>query len=565
MTWRKFFYLPHVLGPQEKRLILFLVFALVFSMGGLAVRNWLKFTRPAPQIGKSYAEGLLKEPRNINPVFAAQDADRDISRLLFSGLLTYSGKGELETDLAETYEISPDGKTYTVFLKKGVFWHDGAPLTAEDVIFTVKTIQNPQYKSVLRANWQGVGAEKLDDYTVRFTLRAPYAPFIENLTTGIIPKHLWESVGPEQAILHELNLKPVGSGPYKFDWFKQAKDGTILRYTLARNPRYHRGGPYLKKITFVFFKNEEEAIKAFRKGLVDGFGPISASRLQEQGSQKAMILAVSMPRIFGIFFNSKKAELLADKKVRQAIARALNREEIVKKAASGGAVPSASPLPFSGRNKTTESVSAYDPESAQKLLEESGWKDNDGDGIREKKIRQKGKEAAVPLRFVLTTSDWPELLRSADIIKTALKDVGIDIAVEKRTLSELESEVIRPRNFEMLLFGQVYGYEPDLFAFWHSSQIKDPGLNVALYGNKKVDQLLEEARRLQDEKARNKKHEEAGLIIAQDLPAVFLYSQLYLYLLPADLQGVSLEKISLPADRFNEINKWYRETKRVFK
>ena len=190
VTFRKFLYIPHILDQQERYLLLFLLFMLLLSGGVIVTKVYLKITKMIPAVGGSYSEGMLREPRIINPLFALQDADRDFAYLVFSRLLTYSGNGEVQYDLAQDLKISADGKTYTVFLKEGATFHDGEPVSADDVVFTVKTIQNPQYKSVLRANWQGVSVEKLDSHTVRFTLRSPYAPFIENLATGILPKHL---------------------------------------------------------------------------------------------------------------------------------------------------------------------------------------------------------------------------------------------------------------------------------------------------------------------------------------------------------------------------------------
>ncbi len=564
LSVRKLLYLPHIADSKEKRLFLLLSLVVIISGGIFFSRLFLTLTKPVPQAGKSYIEGLLKEPRTINPLFAAQDADRDIARLVFSGLLSYSGSGELVPDLAERFEVSNDGKSYTLFLRKNALWHDGKPVSAEDVLFTIRTIQNPSYKSVLRANWQGVSTEKLDAHTIRFTLRTPYAPFVENLTTGILPKHLWENIGPEQALLHELNLKPVGSGPYAFDRIRQEKDGSIAWFMLKRNSKYFREGPYLKKITFVFFKTEDELAVAWNKGLIEGFGPVSAARISEFGSSQSSVHAIQMSRIFGLFFNEKRTPLLADKKIRQAIAHALDREEIIKKAAPGGATPANAPLPFLGVTADTI-VYPYNQTKARQLLEEAGWKDTDGDGIRDKRTRQKGKETVTPLRLVLTTSDWPDLIRAAETIKSALREVGVELSIQSRPFSDLETETLRPRNFEMLLFGQVYGFEPDPFAFWHSSQIKDPGFNIALFANKKADQILEEVRRTSDHATRIKKYGEFSRIFAEDLPALFLYSQLYIYLLPDDIQGVNITKIALPSDRFNEIHKWYRETKRVLK
>lgn len=542
-----------------------LIAVAIFSGTGFLARMYIRITIPAPQVGRTYTEGMLREPRFINPVYAATDGDRDIAKLIFSSLFVYNGKGELEMDLAESYELSKDGKTYTVVLKKDAYWHDGEPVMADDVLFTVKMIQNPQFKSPLRANWQGVTAERIDDHAIRFTLRSSYAPFIENLSIGIIPKHLWKDIGPEQALLHELNLKPLGSGPYKFDSLEQKKDGTIVWYSVRRNRDYYGEGPYLKNIKFYFFEAEEEILAAWQRDRIEGFGPFPAHRLREFNLDRSLVVPVAMPRLFGMFFNEKQSTILADKQVRRAIAHALNKEEIASHVSSTGASAIDTLLPFWPSGPQAVTAYTFDPQKSREILEKAGWKDSDGDGLREKRTGQKGKEKITPLQFKLTTSDWPDLLRTADAIRDSLKEIGVAVAIEKHSFTDLESSVIRPRNFEILLFGQVYGYEPDPFAFWHSSQIKDPGLNIAMYSNKKADQLLEESRRTPDRTLRAQKYEALQKIIEQDIPAIFLYSQLYHYVLPANMKGTDIKKISLPADRFNEINKWYRETKRVLK
>lgn len=566
ITVRKLLYLPHILNVHEKRILLLLLIILVAGAGGLASRMYIRLTHPVPAVGGSYSEGIIGEPHTINPIYASRDSDRDIARLIFSGLVTYQGNGEIEKDLADGYEISRDGKSYTVFLKKGVTWHDGKTLDADDVIFTVHTIQNPQYKSPLRANWQGVEVEKIDQYTVRFSLRSPYAPFIENLTQGIIPKHLWEGISPDQAVLHELNIHPVGSGPYRFSRLKQNSDGTLNWYAMARNKIYYREGPYIDTISFFFFETEEQMIQAWHRGDIDGFGPISLRRIAQLPRDKVSILNLQMPRIFSIFFNDKKAPVFKDAKIRSAIARALDTRTIAAEATFGGAIAIDQILPQFRTGTSGDDITRYpyDPDAARRILEEAGWKEINQDGIREKKVRQKGKTETQLLRVVLSTSDWPDLLRSAQRIKGMLKEVGIDVTVEQKSFSDLESSVIRTRNFELLLFGQVYGYEPDPFAFWHSSQIKDPGLNIGLYASKKADKILEEARRSANQEERIKKYEEFIRIASKDIPAIPLYTQLYLYLLPADIQGVALSKIALPADRLNDVNIWYRKTKRIF-
>ncbi len=573
LTLRKIVYLPHILSVQEKRFALILALVALLAGGGLGLRTYIHFTHPVPGIGGSYTEGMIGPPRVINPLYLSRDTDRDISRLVFSGLLTYDGTGNVVPDLAERYEISRDGKTYIVFLRKNAVWHDGKPLTADDVLFTINRIQNPQYKSPARVNWQGVEVQKIDDYTVRFVLRTPYAPFIENLTQGIIPKHLWEHIEPAQAVLHDLNMHPVGSGPYQFGRFKSTSEGAVIWYTLDRNPHYYREGPYLQTITFLFFTTEDEMIASIHKGEIDGFGPITASRTSAINPGQGVVFNIPTPRIFSIFFNQRTSPALADTAVREAIARALDKNKIALGSAGGGAIALDSILPPFQKSVTAGATApepAYDPDRSRALLDAAGWRDTDGDGVREKKIRDaKKKLVEMPLHFTLTTGDSPDLGAAAEQIRTMLADVGISADVQQKSFADLEASVIRPRAFEILLFGQVYGYEPDPFAFWHSSQVKDPGLNIALFADKKADRILEDARHTVDRSARNEKYQEFSRIAMRALPAIPLYTQLYLYLLPRDMQfsggqSAPFSRITLPADRFNEINRWYRVTRRAF-
>lgn len=566
LTIRKFLYLPRILSRQEKRFILLLVAIALLTGGTLATRAYLYFTHPIPGVGGSYTEGILASPRAINPLYLSRDADRDITKLVFSGLLTYDGSGNIIPDLADHYDISSDGKTYTIVLRKNAVWQDGAPLTADDVVFTIARIQNAQYKSPARANWQGVEVEKRDESTILFTLRTPYAPFIENLTQGIIPKHLWENIEPAQTLLHELNIKPIGSGPYQFSRFKSKSDGSIVWFALTRNPHYYREGPYLKDITLVFFNSEDEMMAGLRRGEIEGFGPVAFTHAAEVNQDRNTVLSLATPRIFSIFFNQHQAPALAEAAVREAIARSIRREKIAREGAAGGAIAVNTLLPpFVRSADPSTAFPEYDPDRSRSLLDAAGWKDTDGDGIRDKKIRDnKKKTTVVPLRFTLATGDAPGLKRTAELIKQMLADIGIGVDVQQKSFADLESGVIRPRAFDMLLFGQVYGYEPDPFAFWHSSQIKDPGLNVTLLASKKADRVLEDARRATNRAVRDTKYREFARLAAEELPAVPLYTQLYLYLLPRDIQGASLTTITLPADRFNEINRWYRVTRRVF-
>lgn len=569
LNFRKLIYLPYILAPKEKFLLGILV-SVIFITGAILLgRAYLALTYPVPKISGKLREALVGQPRSINPIYASvNDTDRELARLIFSGLVTYSGRGKIINDLAEAINISEDGKIYTVRLKDNLRWHDGKKLTADDVVFTIKTIQNPQYKSPIRVDWQGVEVEKINDREIKFVLKTPYTPFIENFTVGILPKHLWETVSPERMPLHELNLKPIGSGPYKFDSFEQAEDGKILRYRLKRNPNFHRRGPFIKEIEMVFYDNISDAIADWRKGLIDGLGPLPKKQIPEFKHSTAQILELKIPRVFGIFLNERNFPAFSEKAVRQALNIGLNRDELTKRVTSG-AIPSVSPFPFPLEISSSEVENVdsyiYNPTEAAKILEKSGWIDRDKDGIREKEMRIEKKRETVKLEFTLKTVEAADLVQSAELIRDELKELGIKVNLEILSFSDLENSVIRSRDFQALLFGHVYGHEPDPFAFWHSSQSKDPGLNITFYSNKKADELLETARKTNNVEERNKKYVEFLKLFKEDLPAIFLYRQLYIYALPANVKGVDLSNISLPADRFNEINSWYLKTKRVFR
>ena len=220
--WAQFF---RVLSKKEK--IIFSVFFIVFLTSFILLFTNLYFqkTKVVPARGGTYIEGVIGQPRYINPVYANSDIDRDLIQLVFSGLMKYNKNLEIVPDLVQSYEISPDKKIYTFYLKENLTWQDKESLTAEDVIYTIKLIQDSAYNSPLRKNWVGVKVEKLGELTVQFTLQQPYASFLENCTVKILPKHIWQDIDPENFGLEIYNLKPIGSGPYKVKEIKQNNHG----------------------------------------------------------------------------------------------------------------------------------------------------------------------------------------------------------------------------------------------------------------------------------------------------------------------------------------------------
>src|SRR3972149_2817877 len=242
----------HSFTKKEYLAFLFLFAILATSTVVLVGQINNLFLKEVPISGGSLSEGIIGTPRFINPVLALSDADKDLTALVYSGLMRKENNGDLSPDLAEKYEISDDGLIYTVTLKENIFFHDKEPVTAEDVIFTINKIKDPNIKSPRRLNWEGVTAISVDDRTVEFTLKQPYSSFLNNLMIGILPAHLWKNVTPEEFSFSELNIKAVGSGPYKITKVKNKSSGIPDYYELQSFSRFVLGQPYIDNITIKF-------------------------------------------------------------------------------------------------------------------------------------------------------------------------------------------------------------------------------------------------------------------------------------------------------------------------
>ena len=529
-------------------------------MGWLISRN-LKNTIIAPNYGGSFTEGIVGSPIYINPVLSqANDSDRDVSELIFSGLLKYNIKGELIPDLAEKYNIGENGKVYEFLLRKDIKWHDGKPFTADDVIFAINIIQNPDFRSPLRVNWVGVETEKIDDYTIRFKLKNAYAPFLANTTVGIIAKHVWEKISPDSFSFVPENLEPVGTGPYKFKKAEKDKDGFISHIELAAFGDYGSDRrPFIEKINLNFYPNEESAIKAYNRGKINNLNLFSIqSKTLLKGQTRSNIYKLNLPRYFAVFFNQTKSKPLSDKTVRTALNYATNKKQIIDEVLDGEGKQVDSPIP-DGVKYHSDDIKIYDfaQEHANNILEAAGWKDIDNDGIREKDGEK--------LEIELITTELKELQQVANLLSEQWVKIGAKTNVKPMEIGVIQQEYIRPREYQALLFGEVLGLDPDPYSFWHSSQKKDPGLNLALYNNKKIDDLLSAARQILEPNLRAAKYKEFQQLIIDDAPVVFLYSSYNLYLAAKKIKGITVENIVLPSKRFADIEDWYIKTQRVKK
>ncbi|MDP3764516.1 MAG: peptide ABC transporter substrate-binding protein [bacterium] len=557
--WR---YLLRQLSEKEINAVLVFLGLAITSTLFLGVYDYWFLRTSAASEGGTYAEGIIGEPRYINPALAsASEVDRDLTTLVFSGLVKHNEKGEIIPDLAESYQIRDNGKIYEFKLRENLSWPDKKSLTTDDVVFTINLIKDSKFQSPLRNNWQGVRIEKIDDHSFIIKLPVAYEPFLENATLGILPRHIWENVQPQNFLLTQLNLKPVGLGQYQVTKITKNASGIIKSMEFSPNPRYYEKAN-ISLLRIRFYENQEDLVSAFKRREIDGFSLSSVlDKTELKKSRDLIFYDIKLPRYYGVFFNQTRSDVLAETDVRKALSYATDKEDIVKDILKEEAQIQNGPLPF-GLLKINESNTKYDfdIETAKNVLDKSGWKVG-ADGLREKKI--KGK--ITKLEFALTTTDWPEHTQVASALKQNWEKIGAKVDLDVVPVNGIQTQNIRPRQYQAILFGEVLSLNPDPFSFWHSTQRRDPGLNLALYNNKKVDGLLESARQENNPTKRIKNYEAFEKIIMQDIPAIFLYSPNYIYAVSGKIKGLNAEAINTPSQRFENINKWHTATKRIKK
>jgi peptide/nickel transport system substrate-binding protein len=537
------------LSPGDR--IVFYILAVVVSIVSLVSLFALEqsLLEKVPTYGGTLVEGEIGSPQFINPLLAISDADRDLSTLTYAGLMGLSGSGKLIPVLAESYSISPDGKVYTFVLSKNAKFTDGTPVTADDVVFTVKKAQNPALKSPEYANWSGVNVVAVDQKTIRFTLSKAYAPFLGLTTLGILPASLWQNISDTEFPFSALETNPVGTGPFKVASISRDASGLIQSVLLTENPYYVLGRPYLDGIRFNFYSNEEDRTNALESAAIE-----SAYGVPEKNA-----LMAPYARVFGVFFNPSENQVYSRVEVRKALSLAINRQAIVTEVLGGYATPIMGPVPPGEGVKQVAIPQTEGVAAAAHVLEASGW-------IYDSNTRMWKNTAAKQTLSTITirTSNVPELKNVASAVKADWEQLGIQVDIELYEPGDLTQNVIRPRKYEALLYGMVVNRDQDLYAFWDSQERNDPGLNIAMYANKNIDALLEDARSTTDDKTRTADLQKVEDGIAADYPAAFIYAPNFVYTLPNDLQGVELPQIITPADRFATVASWYRYTDAVW-
>ncbi|MFC1802148.1 ABC transporter substrate-binding protein [Patescibacteria group bacterium] len=544
----------------EKVIFFGLISVFILSTISIIWRVNNLFTIEVPISGGDLTEGVVGLPRFINPLLASSNTDKDLTALVYSGLLKYEPENGLVPDLAKSYEISDDGLVYTFILKDNLTFHDGTSLTTDDIEFTILKAKDNSLKSPKRVNWDGVKIEKISPTEINFSLNHPYHPFLENTTLGILPKHIWENITIEQFTFSQFNIEPIGSGPYKIQKSKKNNSGIFQLFKLTPFKNYSLGTPYISEITLKFYPNQDALIKAYENKVVEslsGISPQESQKIQRHANGKTY--KAVLPRVFGVFFNQNQASVFLNDEVRKVLNMTIDKQNIVDEILKGYGLPLDGPLPYISADNTKYATSTII--KAREILERNGWKISEENNTYIKKT----KKETLPLKFSMATSNTPELKAVAELIKETWTKLGADIDLQIFETGDLNQDVIRPRKYDSLLFGEVIGREMDLFAFWHSSQRNDPGLNIAMYANITTDKIIEDIRKITNPEGRISKYEELQKEITKDIPAIFLYAPEFLYIAPSKIKDLNIKNIVSSSERFSNIHKWYIKTDKIWK
>ncbi|MDP3725539.1 MAG: ABC transporter substrate-binding protein [Nanoarchaeota archaeon] len=524
------------LTKKEQRVFLIATAFCVASSVAAAAIAMNKNSVFIPVAGGILREGEVGQPVAINPVISGNPVDLDISALVYGKV----------GDILTSHETTGDSKVHTIKIREGVTWSNDRPLTSDDIVFTIRRIQDPEAKSPLFKKWAGIVVERVSELQVRLTLQNPYAFFPEMIRTlPIIPEHVFGKIPSANLKLSDYNLAPVGSGPYKLKNLVKRKDGFIKEIRLIRNALYPLEPAFIDEIIFVFFENEESRVQALKKRQIDAIGsgnPLLG--IEKEGSNiKTDILPFS--RVYGIFMNENINPLLKNKTTRQALRDALDKKEMTR-ALFGEEIGSPLEGPMVGL-----------PENAlqNKLSKEE---------IASHLAQRKKAEGELVLNLMVPDVEF--LKRTARIVKESWESAGVDsVNLIVLPSEDILENVIKPGNYEMLLFGTIAETPEDIFPFWHSSERYYPGLNLSLYKNTRADALMERIRKTEDPEERGALGEELDAVIRNDIPAIFLYTLPYVHVHIKKLREVAPQNpyISSPSERFENVAKWYVKQARV--
>lgn len=513
----------------------------------------------APKVGGTYSEASLGPLSTLNPLYASSSSETTLARLVFSSLYNYDSSGSLRRDLASKITTENDGTIYRVGLRRDAVWHDGEKLTAKDVVFTVNLIKNPATRSPLRINWVDVAVRAIDDYTVEFKLPAAYAAFPHSLTFPVLPVHILATINAGAMRESTFSRSPVGSGPFEFKLI-QRSDAVMNHEVvhLVANNNYYNGRPRLDQFEVYVYKSQDDIRTAIQGREVNGAVDITNVSSDDIGTTYTVTPAPVASGVYAIFNN--RNDTLSDATVRKALQIGTDTRE-VREAAGGQVKPLLLPY-ISGQVAGSEKLQApaYNTAQAAIMLDSAGWKLNGT-------VRYKDNK---PLMLTITTTKDLQYMRTAEDLAKQWRALGFQITVNSMDTASVSAgfvqNVLQARNFDVLVYELAIGADPDVYAYWHSSQIGSSGYNFASYSNRNADATLASARTRTEINLRNAKYIAFAQQWLDDAPSLALYQSVVEYV--SDKNTVSLSASSnlvLPTDRFADVNYWSVESGMVYK
>ncbi len=517
---------------------------------------------PEAAPGGVYTEALVGTLGRLNPLLDWNNpVDRDADRLLFSGLVTFDSRGLPQPDLAEAWGTTPDGTIYNFTIRPDAVWQDGQPVTSDDVIFTIGLIKSSSlFPQDIRDLWGQIDVKRLDDKNLKFTLPEPFAPFLDYATFGILPQHLLQSTPPDQLANADFNIKPVGSGPYRFDHLI-TEGGQITGLVLTVNDRFYGTKPYIQQVVFRYYPDAKSAFDAYQQGEVLGVSDLTADILPEALADPQLSVYTSqLPQMSIILLNLKNTEVsfLGNANVRRALLLGLNRDYIISTILKGQGIVADGPI-FPGSWAYYDGLEhlAYDPEAAISLLKGEGYVIPASGGT----VRSKDNQA---LDFVLVHPDDPVHTQIAQAIQQEWAQIGVQVNLQAVPYDQILPTYLAPRTYEAVLVDLNIARtpDPDPYPFWHQAEATG-GQNYSQWDNRAASEYLEQARTETDFTVRARLYRNFQVIFSKDLPSLPLYYPVYSYGVDEQVRGVQVAPLYDTSDRRATLGSWYLVTRRT--
>jgi peptide/nickel transport system substrate-binding protein len=518
---------------------------------------------PQPEQGGVYTEGLVGSLGRLNPLLDWNNpADRSINRLLFTGLVRFDEYGSPQADLAEAWGVAQDGTVYNFSIRENAVWHDGTPITSDDVIFTVDRMKSTGslYPQDIKDLWGKIEVTKLSDKVLKFTLPEPFVPFMDYLTFGVLPKHLLESISPEQLPDAEFNINPVGSGPYKFDHLI-VDNSQITGVVLTVADTYYGTAPFIEQVVFRYYETSADAMDAYQQGDVLSVSQITSDVLNTALEEPNLSVYTSrLPQMSFVLFNLNSPEVpfLQDPKLRRALMLSINRPYLINTFLQGQAVTADGPiLPGSWAYHDGLEHFEYNPDEAINILKAEGYViPAEGGEVR-------GKEGTL-LSFTMLHPDDEVHTKIAETIREAWAEVGVQVQLQAVPYDELAVNFLASRTYHAALvdLNLARTPDPDPYPFWHQAE-GTGGQNYSQWDNRAASEYLEQARVTADPSLRTRLYRNFQVVFSKELPALPLFVPVYSYGVDSQVQGVQVGPLYDPSDRLATFNNWYLLTRRA--